>query len=77
MEVAGDLVYKLKKALYGLRTAPRRWQQKLRAVLASIGFTSLKHDQNVFRREDIMISTYVDDFMVLNVSDSVINAVIR
>jgi hypothetical protein len=25
MEQPGDLVYKLKKALYGLKTAPRRW----------------------------------------------------
>jgi len=42
-----------------------------------MGFTPLIHDQNVFRRGNIMISTYVDDFMVLGSSDAAINAVIR
>lgn len=37
-EKSGDLVCKLQKAIYGLKTAPRRWQLKLRQVLNQIGF---------------------------------------
>jgi len=65
MEIPGNLVCKLKKAIYGLRTAPRRWQQTLRKVLADAGFTPLKFDENVYRRGNITISTYVDDFMII------------
>ena len=41
IEQRGDLVCKLKKALYGLRTAPHRWQQKLQTVLKAAGFKPL------------------------------------
>jgi len=75
MEQPGDLVCKLKKALYGLRTAPRRWQQKLITVLHKAGFVPFRFDTNVFRWRDIIVSTYVDDFMVLTLTDSQIDRV--
>jgi len=65
MEKPGNLVCKLKKAIYGLRSAPRRWQQTLRKILADAGYKPLKFDENVYRRGDITISTYVDDFMIV------------
>ena len=37
-ELPGDLVCKLHKAIYGLKTAPRRWQLKLRQVLNEMKF---------------------------------------
>ncbi|KAI0990821.1 hypothetical protein K3495_g17366, partial [Podosphaera aphanis] len=40
-EKPGNLHCKLHKAIYGLKTAPRRWQQKLRQVLHDNGFQSL------------------------------------
>ncbi|KAI0998563.1 hypothetical protein K3495_g9634 [Podosphaera aphanis] len=48
-EQPGNLVCKLNKAIYGLKTAPRRWQQKLRNVLFEIGYKKLKYDPNMFR----------------------------
>jgi hypothetical protein len=77
METSGDLVCKLKKALYGLRTAPRRWQQKLHAVLRAAGFLPLQFDSNVFRRGDVIVSTYVDDFMILAKANESIDDTIR
>ena len=65
MEQPGNLVCKLKRAIYGLRSAPRRWQQTLRKILSEAGFKPLKFDENVYRRDDVTISTYVDDFMIV------------
>ena len=77
MEQPGDLACKLKKALYGLRTAPRRWQQKLQTVLATAGFRPLQFDSNIFRRGDVIVSTYVDDFMILAPTNKEIDQIIR
>lgn len=76
-EKPGNLVCKLNKAIYGLRTAPRRWQQKLRKVLHDADFKSLKYDNNVFRRNNTIISTYVDDFMILAKTNEQINEAIN
>ena len=64
------MICKLHKAIYGLRTAPRRWQQTLRQKLLELGCTQLKCDPNVFRREKALISTYVDDFKVIGPADA-------
>lgn len=41
-----------------------------------MGFQSLKHDSNVFRHNQIIISTYVDDFMIISPSHDQINQTI-
>ena len=68
-ETSGNLVCKLNKAIYGLKTAPRRWQSKLRQVLNQMKFLPLKNDTNVFRRNETIISTYVDDFMIISTNE--------
>ena len=61
-------VWKLKKALYGLRSAPRSWQQHLCKELAAIGWQRMATDQSVYmkkgqhRLEGIMV-VYVDDII--------------
>lgn len=76
-EQPGNLICKLNKSIYGLKTAPRRWQEKLRNVLSQNQFKSLKYDSNVFRNKDIIISTYVDDFMIISSSVSQIDHTIN
>ncbi|KAI0992868.1 hypothetical protein K3495_g15316, partial [Podosphaera aphanis] len=76
-ERPGNLVCKLQKAIYGLKTAPKRWQLKLRQVLNQMGFYPLKTDSNVFRHADTLISTYVDDFMIISASRSNIDKTIN
>lgn len=44
------LVYHLKKALYGLRQAPRTWFEKLKQFLNSVGFVVSKYDSSLFVR---------------------------
>ena len=77
MEVPGDIVCRLKKAIYGLRTAPRYWQQKIYQVLANTGFKPFQFDENVYRRDNITISTYVDDFIVLSPDKAIIVSVVE
>ncbi|CAI7895432.1 unnamed protein product, partial [Closterium sp. NIES-53] len=68
-------VWKLKKALYGLKKAPRQWYLKLREVLEEIGFTPSSADHSLFmlgegeQRSFIMV--YVDDILIFSPSDFV------
>jgi hypothetical protein len=41
-------VYRLHKALYGLRQAPRAWNSKLDAVLYDLGFTKCKTEHGLY-----------------------------
>ena len=44
-------VLKLRKALYGLRQAPRAWNAKLDASMSSLGFSRCEQDHALYRRE--------------------------
>ncbi|KAI0997887.1 hypothetical protein K3495_g10304 [Podosphaera aphanis] len=76
-EQPGNLVSKLQKAIYGLRTAPKRLQLKLRYVLSQMGSHPPKADSNVFCHADTTISTYVDDFIIISISRSNVDKAIK
>lgn len=61
-------VYKLKKALYGLRQAPRAWYAKLNSYLEELGFTRCPYEPAVYTRKEndevLIITVYVDDLLV-------------
>ena len=40
----GSILWKLKKQLYGLRGAPRGWQDHISSVLVELGFDRLKSE---------------------------------
>lgn len=44
------LVYRLLKALYGLRQAPRAWYSKLNKCLEGLGFVRCDYEQAVYTR---------------------------
>lgn len=46
-----DKVYKLNKALYGLRQAPRTWNNKLNQILCELQFEKCSKEQSVYRKE--------------------------
>lgn len=62
------MVYRLVKALYGLRQAPRAWYAKLNSCLENLGFTKCPHEHAVYTRkeggESLIIAVYVDDLLV-------------
>ena len=59
----------MKKALYGLRQAPRTWYGRIDSFLSSLGFTKSKADSNLYYMvEDgnpMMLLLYVDDLFVI------------
>ncbi|CAI7888018.1 unnamed protein product [Closterium sp. NIES-53] len=68
-------VCQLQKSLYGIKHAPRLWQQYLHARLTRIGFKQLPHDQGMYRlsKDDvyILLIVYVDDLLYIGSTDNV------
>lgn len=62
------LVYKLIKALYGLRQAPRAWYSKLNKCLEELGFVRCAYEQAVYTKKTgkgvLIVGVYVDDILV-------------
>ncbi|GJT32391.1 retrovirus-related pol polyprotein from transposon TNT 1-94 [Tanacetum coccineum] len=60
-------VYRLKKALYGLKHAPRAWYAKLSRFLMSTGFSKAVVDHTLFIRKTgkhiLVVQIYVDDII--------------
>jgi hypothetical protein len=60
-------VYKLKKALYGLKHAPRAWYERLTTYLLTKGFTQGQADRTLFIRNQgthkLIAQIYVDDII--------------
>ena len=65
-------VLKLRKALYGLRQAPRAWNAKLDLTLQSLGFARCQLDYALYRRGDdsdfLLVGVYVDDLIITGTS---------
>jgi len=65
------LVCMLKKALYGLKEAPRSWYVKIDSLFLDKGFVRRKSDPNLYikRYEDgniALIYLYVDDLIIIS-----------
>jgi hypothetical protein len=62
-------VCRLKKALYGLKKAPRSWYGRIDSVLTSLGFTKSKVDSNLYFKvmndEPTIFLLYVDDLFLI------------
>jgi len=70
---------KLSKALYGLRQAPKAWNQALNEALESMGFKQLESDACVFKKLDmpLYLLIYVDDGLVVGANEEMCDGVIR
>jgi hypothetical protein len=62
-------VYKLHKALYGLRQAPRAWNIKLDGTLKKLGFNQNPLEHGLYARSSgdtrLLVGVYVDDLIVM------------
>jgi hypothetical protein len=71
-------VLRLRKALYGLRQAPRAWNAKLDATLNSLGFERSPLEHAVYRRNTsastLIVGVYVDDLVITGSNGGVIEA---
>jgi hypothetical protein len=59
----GTTIWKLKRAMYGLRSSPKAWQNYLTEQLQELGCTRLQSDASVYYHKDThtTILAYVDD----------------
>jgi hypothetical protein len=61
-------VLRLHTTLYGLRQAPRAWNQKLDAELLGLGFTRCVDEHEMYTRgsraERLIVGVYVDDLII-------------
>ena len=60
-----NIIWRLNKALYGLRTAPKLWQQHLGATLAQLHLEQLKSDRCVWVGQHFTVLCYVDDLIII------------
>ena len=62
------VVWKVRKAMLGLRTSPRRWQEHLSGKLEEHGFVQDERDPCLFvnRELDICIGVHVDDMLAVS-----------
>jgi Reverse transcriptase (RNA-dependent DNA polymerase) len=63
-------VYRLQKAIYGLRQSPRAWYHKLRETLLAVGFETLSSDPSLFifkhSNNIVFLLVYVDDIVLIS-----------
>ena len=61
------IMWKLNKAIYGLRSSPKQWQDHIADVLTALGLTRLKTESNVYRNKagTAYIMVYVDDLLFI------------
>ncbi|CAI7933470.1 unnamed protein product [Closterium sp. NIES-54] len=68
-------VCQLEKSLYGIKQAPRLWQQHLHARLIRIGFLQLPHDQGMYQLTKgtnyILLIVYVDNLLYIGSTDAI------
>uniref|UniRef100_I1NRZ3 Reverse transcriptase Ty1/copia-type domain-containing protein n=1 Tax=Oryza glaberrima TaxID=4538 RepID=I1NRZ3_ORYGL len=71
-------VLRLRKALYGLRQAPRAWNAKLDSTLKQMGFQQSSHEAAVYRRgkdgNALLVGIYVDDLVITGTKKAEVEA---
>jgi hypothetical protein len=71
-------VLSLRKALYGLRQAPRAWNAKLDSMLKGIDFEQSPHKAAIYRRGSggnaLLVGAYVDDLVTIGTKDAEVAA---
>jgi hypothetical protein len=65
---AGGVIWKLKRALYGLKNSPRLWQDHFASTMNEHDFVRTKCDSNLYYHKSLRlyIVCYVDDLLLLD-----------
>ena len=72
------VIWRLKKALCGLKSAPKSWQVHLAGQLTEIGLQQTKTDPCLFKHtsEDMLIMVYADDMFISGGSEEGVVSII-
>ena len=62
----GGVLWKLRRAMYGLKQSPKAWQLHFASVMADLGFKRLKSDANLYFHPEykVCLLCYVDDVLL-------------
>ena len=66
-----NILWRLHKAMYGLRSSPKAWQEHLAKVLTDLGLKRLQSEPNVYTNGKVYIMVYVDDLLFTGEPDEV------
>jgi Reverse transcriptase (RNA-dependent DNA polymerase) len=72
------LVWKLKKAMYGLKQAGREWYNCLSKALSSLGWLTSQFDPCIWTKDNgnLILGAYVDDILITgNNTDNIEGAI--
>jgi hypothetical protein len=76
VEGQSSKVYRLRKALYGLRQAPSAWNSKLDATLTELGFEKCPSESGLYKKRTgnsaLIVGVYVDDLVITGGNDQAI-----
>lgn len=72
-----DEVYKLKRALYGLKESPRCWNQRIDKFLQYNGYKRSCHDFCLYIKEDTSILIFVDDILLVGKDELIVKNLIK
>ena len=72
-----NILWKLHKAMHGLRTSPRAWQEHLAQVLKDLGLQRLVSEPNVYKNilGTLYVMAYVDDLLFFGEDTEVFKAI--
>ena len=67
----GGVAWRLKKALYGLKSSPKLWQTHFATTMAKFDFVRCKSDSNLHKHVDgdLFVLCYVDDMLIVGKED--------
>ena len=75
--VQPDVVWRLKKSLYGLHQSGRQWHERLLSEIVKLGFEKVPGYSCVFQRNNnIVLLVYVDDIIVFAQNNSVLQQLV-
>jgi hypothetical protein len=76
-----NYVYRLDKAIYGLKQVPRAWYSRLSSKLQMLSFVPSKGDTSLFflsnKQVTMYVLVYVDDIIVVSSSQDTTNALLK
>ncbi|CAE7690184.1 unnamed protein product [Symbiodinium sp. CCMP2592] len=67
----GGVLWKLRRAMYGLKQSPKAWQTHFASVMADLGFKRLKSDPNLYFHPEykVYLLCYVDDVLLFGAKE--------
>ena len=63
----GNCLWRLNRAMYGLRQSPKLWQEHFATVISKLGFRRCKSDSNLYchKSRSLYVLAYIDDLLIV------------